>query len=81
MLTYLLSCFVNVAGPPHPITSTAITCLMCLSVAGPIPLIHGGVLYEVGGPLMSHDIHMLYVWLFRCVAGLAISLQPWCDWI
>ena len=48
---------------------------MCLPVAGPIPLIHGSVLCEAGGPFMSHDIHMLYVWQSQCVAGLAISSQ------
>ena len=59
----------------HHITSTATTCLMCLSVAGLILLIHGGVLCEAGGPFMSHDIHMLYVWQSQCVAGPAISSQ------
>ena len=48
---------------------------MCLSVAGLILLIHGGVLCEAGGPFMSHDIHMLYVWQSQCVAGPAISSQ------
>ena len=33
---------------------------MCLSVAGPLPLIHGGVLCEVGGPsdAMAHQLKM-----------------------
>ena len=51
---------------------------MCLSVTSPLPLIHGSVLCEVGGPFMAHDIHMLYVWLAQLSPGsLDVTGYSW----